>query len=278
MYLLKNKKINLKKNDVKKDSDVKFDAYVTSKTGIDSENNSDSYYINGVFAEDFKMGDIEKTVHFQGQKAIFAVSTGMNSARASKLAIGYLAQKHEWIVSSKSVSQVKEKLRIFIKECNNYLVDMGKSDGVKYEASIIIAVYFNEYIIYSTCGSGALVLKSKTRIKSLTTRGINLGEANLADVKIKTLEYSSDDRLILCSRGILKADKLPVETSFFEDDSPYGLASKLTDEAIKSIICDATCLAVQARIREYIHIKTLAVVALSLLWILINIIIITFFI
>lgn len=256
------------------DMDIEFDAYMLSKMGLNNETNSDNYYMNGIFMDNFKFMDLKKSISNCGESAVFAVSTGVSNDRASKLALRFLDQKREWIVSAMNISQVKQRLKQTIAFCNTSLLEEGQYDQTAYEAEMVVAVYFRDHIIYASNGKGMLILKRGTKVKNLASQNMNLGVSPTMPVKIGKAEIFAEDRVILCTRGVVENSTLrDIGYDIASESIPKNIAVKLAEKAMHIGMNDATCMAISAAVPDGIKNKTIIITVLCALWILINIII-----
>lgn len=254
--------------------DIDFNAYMISKMGFENESNSDNYYMNGIFMDNFKFMDLKKSISNSGESAVFAISSGISSDRASKLVLRFLDQKREWIVSSMSVSQAAERLKQTIIFCNSSLIEEGKFDSTKYEASLIVAVYFRDCIIYASNGKGMLILKRNQKIKNLSTERSHLGVTNALKIRVKKIDFYASDRLIMCSRGVAENNSITkIEYDIASENSPKSIAEKIIGHSINQYSSDTTCMVIDAKIPDGIRRKTIVIAAVSLVWVLINIVI-----
>lgn len=256
------------------DIDIDFDAYMISKMGLEHESNSDNYYINGIFMDNFKFMDVKKSISNSGECAVFAVSSGISSDRASKLVLRFLDQKREWIVSAANARQAAVRLRQAIMFCNSSLIEEGRLDSTTYEASLIVVVYFRDCILYAANGQGMLLLKRNKEIKNLLSHYGNLGVNNSTEIHIRKVDFYAADRLILCTKGIAdnnSVDKIGYDIS--DKDLPKSIVEAVIGSSISQYSSDATCMAISANIPDGIRKKTIVIALSSLVWILINIII-----
>lgn len=253
------------------DHDISFSAYMRSDKGIQSLTNHDNYYMNGIFMKTFKFNDFKKSIENIGETAVFAISNGVTTDNASKEIFKHLDSKRSWLVSARSVRELKSRLTETILYCNNALIEEGRNNNISYGASLIIAVYYKEYVLYSICGGGSLFFTKKGRLSTTTKTNPCLGLNPLSTVNIAKKTFTKFERAILCSSGIT--------SSISADLLMYNVANRLTPRDIVSGVFDqlqyskeqdSTCMAIAASPTTGISTKTLIIAAVCLIITILN--------
>ncbi len=255
--------------------DIKLEAYMSSKKGQQSETNYDNYYVNGLCEKSFKFSDIERPYDTVITRCgIFAVSSGITSDRASKLLMRFLDEKKDFLTASNSVYQLKRRLAEVAAYCNKGLIDEGEDEGEVFEASLAIAVYFKEYLVYAICGDAAIMHIGKKRINRLKSMCGNLGLASQFRPFIGKCQFNKGDMTVLLSEGSMTYSS-PEELccQVVGDNNPQSVAARIVERTSYGNPKDSTCVAVSAEPPKGIYTKTLVIAGICLLWTLLNVLI-----
>jgi len=237
---------------------IDFDIYVKSKVGYHHDSNCDNFYINGIFMKSFNFTDIKKSLKTSGDCAVYAVGTGVNSDRATKLFLRFFDEKRREIAESKSIPKAKSKLIEALTYANNRLISEAEAENEVYEVAITVAVYIKDTIIYVTCGNCAIIKINDKKVTPLSTSSSTLGLRREIEIKPATTTFKETDSVILLSKGIASAD------------SPENIGYQITDKSDTKIIVnnildkirlvtanDITCMSVKAEPYKGIRAKTL---------------------
>ena len=257
---------------------IDFDVYVKSQMGAEHDSNCDNFYMNGIFMKSFNFTDIKKSLKTSGDCAVFAAGTGINSDRASKLALRFLDEKRPEITASKSIGKAKKKLVEALKHCNTGLIKEGEADHEVYEVTLAVAVYMMDTVIYATCGGCNIIKTNGRKVTSLSTSCSTLGLKNEIEIKTGTVKFKDSDSFILLSKGAASAD------------SPENIGYQVmnitdTKDIVNEVISrislitrsDLTCMALKAEPYKGIHAKTLIIAGVCFIISILNLVY-TFFV
>lgn len=255
------------------DNDICFNAYMDSKMGAMSDTNNDNYYMNGIFMKNFKFTDVKKYIENRSECAVFAVSTGITTDRASKLIMRFLDQKRDWMAASKNVKELEKRLADTIMFCNSCLFLEGEVDKQSYESSLAIAVYFHEYLVYAACGDAMAICIKNHRIKNTNVIEKNLGITKDMDVSVNRIPFSKTDRFVLCSKGIFsKMSVHDIGLDVLKDRNVEVIVDKIINHAGYYRDLDCTCMAIEAVPSRLLRMSTKIIAAVCGLITLVNIV------
>lgn len=253
--------------------DISIEAYMCSKKGINSETNSDNYYLNGLCEKSFKFIDIQKP--YEGvtvRCGVFAVGSGIATDKASKMLVRFLDDKKEFLTASKSVANAKKRLSEVINYCNKRLIDESYAEKENFESSLAIAVYIKEYVVFAVCGEAKLLNLKNNGIKMIEPSCGNLGVVDSIKPFIGKIAFSENDNLILLSKGASANMSLEnVVYNIFKEKKPRVIAEYLLNNISYRNSKDCTCMAINAKPTKCIRTKTLIIAGVALLWTLVNI-------
>lgn len=251
---------------------IKFNAYMSSKLGMESDTNHDNYFMNGFSSKNFKFSDMHKAYESDMSGCgVFAVSSGIVSDRASKLLMKAVSENVLWLAGAKGVRQLKSRLEETVRRCNRMLIETGNSEEGNYEASFAIAVYLRDCFAYTVCGDAALVQIRNGRIRRLRHGCGNLGVFSEVRPFVGSSGFKAEDKLIFFTKGAI-AETTPETHSFkaLKETKPKQIARDIVGTAACSNPEDVTCMVVKAEPAGGIYTKTIIISVLCLLWTFLN--------
>lgn len=256
---------------------ISFNSYISSKMGLSNDTNRDNYYINGISGKSFKYSDAERPYTSEySDCGVFAVSSGINSDRASKLIMRFIDEKRAWLADSKGVIQLKKRISELVQYCNINLINEGKKTNSSLEASLAVCVYMRRNIVYAVCGDCAAVTVRNKKARQFKSRCGNLGAHALLKPYVGVCDFDGRKRLLMLSKGVIK-NNAPVilcyQTS--DRDTPEEAAKKIIANVGYINNEDSTCISIKANPAKGIYTKTIILAGICMVLTLFNCILLT---